>query len=164
VLAISDAQLELDRPDGKFAIAKANVAQVYYLRYKPLTDSEKYSAQKISGSIRVCGLTTSTSLPKCQCGYTIRRWWKTIALWRAKTLQRRSDFCFSGYVQSIDPSSLTLRRAGRDAQTVQISKNISVRVRTRQSAVEDIKVGDEIIACGSVENGDFVVERINLSK
>jgi hypothetical protein len=47
---------------------------------------------------------------------------------------------------------------------VQLSKNTSVRVRTRQSAVEDIKVGDEIIACGFVENGDFVAERINLSK
>ena len=74
------------------------------------------------------------------------------------------DFCFSGYVQSIDPSSLTLRRAGRDAQPVQISKNTSVRVLTRLSAVEDIKVGDEIIACGSVENGEFVAESLNLSK
>jgi hypothetical protein len=43
---ISETQLELDRTGGKLAIAKADVAQVFYLRYKPLNDSEKYSAQE----------------------------------------------------------------------------------------------------------------------
>jgi uridine phosphorylase len=59
---------------------------------------------------------------------------------------------------------VTLRRAGREAQTVQLSKNTFVRILTRRSAIEDIKVGDQIIACGSVENGAFVAEIVNLSK
>jgi hypothetical protein len=44
--SISKTQLELDRTGGKLTIAKWEVAQVYYLRYKPLSDSEKYSAQE----------------------------------------------------------------------------------------------------------------------
>lgn len=42
---ISETQLELDRTAGRLEIAKGDLAQVYYLRPKPLTDSEKYSAQ-----------------------------------------------------------------------------------------------------------------------
>jgi hypothetical protein len=43
---ISETQLELDRTGGKLELAKGDVAQVYHLRPKPLTDSEKYSAQE----------------------------------------------------------------------------------------------------------------------
>jgi preprotein translocase subunit YajC len=167
VLAISDAQLELDRPDGKLAIAKANVAQVYYLRYKPLTDSEKYSAQEdfwIDPRLWPYYLHLAPKVPVRLYDSSQVEDDSPVACQNAPKEKPAWDFCFSGYVQSIDPSRLTLRRVGRDAQTVQLSKNTSVRVRTRQSAVEDIKVGDEIIACGFVENGDFVAERINLSK
>jgi len=43
---IADAQLELEQPGGKLEIAKGDTAQGYYIRYKPLSDSEKYSAQE----------------------------------------------------------------------------------------------------------------------
>ena len=43
---ISETKRELDRTGGKLEIAKADLAQVYHLRPKPLNDSEKYSAQE----------------------------------------------------------------------------------------------------------------------
>lgn len=46
LLITFEAQIELDRKGGKLEIAKGDVAQVYHLRPKPLTDDEKYSAQE----------------------------------------------------------------------------------------------------------------------
>jgi hypothetical protein len=47
---------------------------------------------------------------------------------------------------------------------VQLSKDTSVRVLTRQISIEHVKVGDGIIACGSVENGHYIAKSINVDK
>jgi len=167
---ISETELQLEQPGGKVDVAKADVAQVYYLRYKPLTDSEKYSAQedfwidprlwpyylhlvpKIPVRLYDSSLPEDNTPVHCENDS------------HDSKEKATSEFCFSGYVQSIELSNLTLRRPGRQVKTVQLSKNTSVRVRTRQSTVEDIKVGDQIVACGSVENGGFVAKRITAYK
>ena len=46
LLLTSETQLELDRTGGTLEFAKEDIVQVYLLRPKPLTDSEKYSAQE----------------------------------------------------------------------------------------------------------------------
>jgi len=154
--AISDTQLELDRTGGKLTIAKADVAQVYYLRYKPLTDSEKYSAQEdfwIDPRLWPYYLHLVPKLPVRL--YDSSRVEDDTPV-RCKNDSKEKpnwDFCFSGDVQSIDPSSLTLQRPGKEAKTVQLSKDTSVRIQSRQGTIGDIKQGDQIIACGLVENG-----------
>jgi hypothetical protein len=111
--SISDTELQLEQASGRVAVAKADVAQVYYLRYKPLTDSEKYSAQEdfwidprlwpyylhLVPKMRV--RLYDSSLPEDNTPVRCEN--------EAKE-KGRPEFCFSGYVQSIDPSNLTLRR------------------------------------------------------
>jgi len=41
----ADDSLQLERFGDRLTVSKPNVSQVYYLRYKPLSDSEKYSVQ-----------------------------------------------------------------------------------------------------------------------
>jgi len=42
----ADDSLQLERFGDRLTVSKPNVSQVYYLRYKPLSDSEKYSVQE----------------------------------------------------------------------------------------------------------------------
>lgn len=167
VLATSDTQLELDQPGGKLTIAKSDIAQVYYLRYKPLTDSEKYSAQEdfwIDPRLWPYYLHLAPKIPVRLYDSSLPEDNTPVRCENVSRKKAAPEFCFSGYVQSINLSSLSVRRPDRDAKTVQLNKNTSVRVRTRQSAIEEIKVGDEIIVCGSVENGDSVADRVTLFK
>jgi preprotein translocase subunit YajC len=92
LLITSETQIELDRTGGKLELAKEEIAQVYHLRPKPLTDSEKYSAQKTSGLTHGCGPTTSISFRDCLCACTTRRYRMTIRSFDAKTIQERMQY------------------------------------------------------------------------
>jgi hypothetical protein len=153
---ISDTQLELDRTGGKLAIAKADVAQAFYLRYKPLNDSEKYSAQEdfwIDPRLWPYYLHLAPKVPVRLYDSSLVEDDTPVACQNAPKEKPAWDFCFSGYVQLIDPSSLTVRRPGKDAKTIQLSQDTSVRIRSRPGAISDIREGEQIIACGLVENG-----------
>jgi len=166
LLITSETQIELDRTGGKLELTQKDIAQVYHLRPKPLTDSEKYSAQEdfwIDPRLWPYYLHLAPKVPVRIYDSSLMEDDTPVACQNAPKEKPAWEFCFSGYVQSIDPSSLTVRRPGRDAKTVQLSQDTSVRILSRQGAISDIKEGDQIIACGLVENGP-IAKSINLFK
>ena len=166
LLIVFETQLELDRTGGTLELAKQDIAQVYHLRPKPLTDSEKYSAQEdfwIDPRLWPYYLHLAPKVPVRLYDSSLVEDDTPVACQNVPKEKPAWDFCFSGYVQSIDPSSLTVRRPGRDAKTVQLGQDTSVRILSRQGAISDIKKDDQIIACGLVENGP-IAKSINLFK
>ena len=165
---ISDTQLELDRTGGKLEIAKADIARVYYLRYKPLSDSEKYSAQedfwidprlwpyylhlvpRLPVSLYDSSLPEDDAAPRCGNAPEEKS---------AELLT-----CFGGNVESINLPSITIRQPNNRTKNLQWEKETSIRKYTKQASIDEIDVGDQIVACGSIENGAFVAKRINLLK
>jgi hypothetical protein len=166
LLIVFETQLELDRTGGTLELAKQDIAQVYHLRPKPLTDDEKYSAQEdfwMDPRLWPYYLKLVPRLPVRLYDSSLVEDETPVACQNAPKEKPAWDFCFSGYVQSVDPSSLTVRRPGRDAKTAHLSQDTSVRILSRQGAISDIKEGDQIIACGLVENGP-IAKSINLFK
>jgi hypothetical protein len=72
--------------------------------------------------------------------------------------------CFVGYVQILDEPDLTLQRHGQDPKTMQLSREAYVEKRGKQIGVDEIRVGDQIVACGSVESSGFVARRVTVYK
>ena len=168
LIRVSETELELERPAGKLTIVKADIAQVYYLRYKPLTDSEKYSAQEgfwldprlwpyyLHLSIKIPVRLYDSSLPEddapLKCAYD------------PKEKASPPLDCFSGNVQSINLPKVTILQSGNRTRTLQWTEGTSIREGAHQSSIDQLKMGDYIIACGSVENGILVTKRVTVIK
>ena len=69
-----------------------------------------------------------------------------------------------GHVQTIDLPNLTLQRRDKDPITMQVSKDAHVWKRGKQVGVDEIRIGDQSVACGSVTTGGFVAVRIDIYK
>ena len=171
LLVTSEAQLELDRPGGTLEFAKRDIAQVYHLRPKPLTDGEKYSAQEdfwIDPRLWPYYLNLVPRLPvglydswlpedntpvRCQDDSKTNTESNTA-----------SPSCFVGYVQAIEPPNIILRPHGKDPLAIQVSKGAQAWKRGKYVSVNEIKVGDQGVACGSVTANGFIADRINIYK
>jgi len=70
---------------------------------------------------------------------------------------------FVGHVQTIDLPNLTLRR-DKDPITMQVNKDTYVWKRGKQVGLDEIKIGDQGVACGSVTTSGFLAVRINIYK
>jgi hypothetical protein len=164
---ISETQLELDRTDGKLEIEKGDVAQVYYLRPKPLTDSEKYSAQEdfwIDPRLWPYYLHLVPSLPVRLYDSSLPEDNTPARCENDSNENTASQSCFVGHVQTIDLPNLTLRRREKDPITMQVRKDAYVLKRGKQVGGDEIKIGDQGVACGSVTTSGFVAVRINIYK
>jgi hypothetical protein len=164
---ISETKLELDRTGGKLEIAKADVAQVYHLRPKPLTDSEKYSAQEdfwIDSRLWPYYLHLVPGLPVRLYDSSLPEDNTPVRCENDSNENTASQSCFVGHVQTIDLPNLTLRRRDKDPITMQVGKDAYVWKRGKQVGVDEIKVGDQSVACGSVTTSGFVAARINIYK
>jgi len=162
---ISETQLEIDRTGGKLEIAKGDVAQVYYLRPKPLTDSEKYSAQEdfwVDPRLWPYYLHLVPRLPVRLYDSSLPEDNAPVRCETDSNENTASQSCFVGHVQTIDLPNLTLRRRDKDPITMQVSKDAYVWKRGKQVGVNDIKIGDQGVACGSVTTSGFVAVRINI--
>jgi hypothetical protein len=167
LLITFETQMELDRTAGKLEIAKGDVAQVYHLRPKPLTDDEKYSAQEdfwIDPRLWPYYLNLVPRLPvrlydasqpddntpvRCENDSKENTASNTASL-----------SCFVGYVQTIEPPNLTLRPRDKDPITMKVSKDAYVGKRGKHVSVDEIKIGGHIVACGSVTTSGFIADRI----
>lgn len=164
---ISETQLELDRTGGKLEIAKADVAEVYHLRPKPLTDSEKYNAQEdfwIDPRLWPYLLHLVPRLPVRLYDSSLPEDNTPVRCENDSNENTASQSCFVGHVQTIDLPNLTLQRRDKDPVTMQVSKDASVWKRGKQVGVDEIKIGDQSVACGSVTTSGFVAVRINIDK
>lgn len=164
---ISKTQLELDRTGGKLEIAKGDVAQVYYLHPKPLTDSEKYSAQedfRIDPRLWPYYLHLVPRLPVRLYDSSLPEDNTPVKCENDSNENAASQSCFVGHVQTIDLPNLTLRRRDKDPITMQLSKDVYVWKRGKQVGVDEIKIGDQGVACGSATTSGFVAVRINIYK
>jgi len=106
---ISETQLELDRTDGKLEIAKGDVAQVYYFRPKPLTDSEKYSAQEdfwIDPRLWPYYFHLVPRLPVHLYDSSLPEDNTPVRCENDSNNRTASQFCFAGHVQTIDLPNL----------------------------------------------------------
>jgi hypothetical protein len=153
LLITSETQLELDRTGGTLEFAKEDIVQVYHLRPKPLTDSEKYSAQKdffidprlwpyyLKLVPRLPVRLYDSSLPddntpvRCENDSRENTASNTVSL-----------SCFVGYVQTIDPPNLILRPRDKDPITMHVSKDAYARKRGKHVSVDEIKIGDLSVA------------------
>ena len=45
-----------------------------------------------------------------------------------------------------------------------VSKDVYVRKRGKHVSVDEIKIGDQIVACGSVTTSGLIADRINIYK
>jgi len=72
--------------------------------------------------------------------------------------------CFVGYVQTIDPPNLILRPRDKDPITMHVSKDAYIRKRGKRVSVDEIKIGDQSVVCGSVMTSGFIADRIDISK
>ena len=164
---ISETQLELDRTSGKLEIAKADVAEVYHLRPKPLTDSEKYSAQEdfwIDPRLWPYYLHLVPRLPVRLYDSSLQEDNTAVRCKNDSNENAASQSCFVGHVQTIDLPNLTLQRRDKDPITMRVSKNAYIWKRGKQVGVDEIKVGDQSVACGSVTTSGFVAVHINIYK
>ena len=48
--------------------------------------------------------------------------------------------------------------------TMHVSKDAYVRKRGKHVSVDEIKIGDQIVACGSMTTSGFITDRINIDK
>jgi len=163
---VSETQLELDRTGRKLEIAKGDVAQVYSLRPKPLTDSEKYSAQedfwidprlwpyylhlvpRLSVRLYDSSLPEDNTLVRCENNPEEKS---------APLLT-----CYGGNVESIDLPNITIRQPNNRTKNLQWQKETSIRKLAKQTSIDGINVGDQIVACGSVTTTGLVAVRINI--
>jgi len=164
---VSEKQLELDGPSGKLKIAKAEIAEVYYLRVKPLTDSEKYSAQEdffYDPRLWPYYLHLVPRLPVRLYDSLLPEDNAPVKCENNSNENTVAQSCFVGYVQTIDAPDLTLRRHGEDPKTIRLSMEAYVEKRGNQLSVDQIRVGDQIVVCGSVESSGFVARRVTVYK
>ena len=164
---ISETQLELDGRSGKLEIAKADVAQVFNLRPKPLTDSEKYSAQEdfwVDPRLWPYYLHLVPRLPVRLYDSSLPEDDTPVRCETDSNENAASQSCFVGHVQTMDLPNLILWRRDKDPITMQVSKDAYVWKRGKQVGVDEIKIGDQSVACGSVTTSGFVAVRINIYK
>ena len=167
LLITFETQIELDRTGGKLEIAKDDVAQVYHLRPKPLTDDEKYSAQEdfwIDPRLWPYYLNLVPRLPVRLYDSSLPDDNTPVRCENDSKDNTASPSCFVGYVQTIEPPNLSLRTRDKDPITMQVSKDAYVRKRGKQVSVDEIKIGDQGVVCGSVKTSGFMADRINIDK
>jgi len=71
----------------------------------------------------------------------------------------RADFgktWTAGAIQSIDETKITIKRPDNVIQTIVVDENTSFRKRRDSITLADIKVGDNVSAQGSLQNGNFL--------
>jgi hypothetical protein len=71
----------------------------------------------------------------------------------------RADFgktWTAGTIQSIDETKITVKRPDNVVQTIVVDENTSFRKRRDSITLADIKVGDNVTAQGSLQNGNFL--------
>jgi len=71
----------------------------------------------------------------------------------------RADFgktWTAGTIQSIDETKITVKRPDNVVQTIVVDENTSFRKRRDSITLADIKVGDNVSAQGSLQNGNFL--------
>jgi Cu/Ag efflux protein CusF len=71
----------------------------------------------------------------------------------------RADFgktWTAGTIQSIDETKITIKRPDNVIQTIVVDENTSFRKRRDSITLAEIKVGDNVTARGSVQNGNFL--------
>jgi Cu/Ag efflux protein CusF len=77
----------------------------------------------------------------------------------------RADFgktWTAGSIQSIDETKITVKRPDNVVQTIVVDENTSFRKRRDSITLADIKVGDNVTARGSVQNGNFLATVLNV--
>jgi Domain of unknown function (DUF5666) len=62
----------------------------------------------------------------------------------------------AGSIQSIDDLKITIKRPDKVVQTIVVDENTSFRKRRDSITLADIKVGDNVTARGSLQNGNFL--------
>ena len=167
LLITSETQLELDRTGGTLEFAKEDIVQVYHLRPKPLTDSEKYSAQEdfwIDPRLWPYYLKLVPRLPVRLYDSSLPDDNTPVRCENDSRENTASLSCFVGYVQTIDPPNFILRPRDKDPITMHVSKDAYVRKRGKHVSVDEIKIGDQSVACGSVTTRGFIADRINIYK
>jgi len=167
LLITSETQLELDRTGGTLEFAKEDIVQVYHLRPKPLTDSEKYSAQEdfwIDPRLWPYYLKLVPRLPVRLYDSSLPDDNTPVRCENDSRENTASLSCFGGYVQTIDPPNFILRPRDKDPITMHVSKDAYVRKRGKHVSVDEIKVGDQSVVCGSVTTRGFIADRINIDK
>lgn len=153
LLITFETQIELDRTGVKLEIAKGDIAQVYHLRPKPLTDDEKYSAQEdfwIDPRLWPYYLNLVPRLPVRLYDSSLPDDNTPVRCENDSRENPASLSCFVGHVQTIDPPNLALWPRDRNPVTMQVSKDVYVGKRGKHLSVNEIKIGDQIVACGSV--------------
>jgi Cu/Ag efflux protein CusF len=68
----------------------------------------------------------------------------------------------AGTIQSIDETKIAVKRPDNVIQTIVVDENTSFRKRRDSITLADIKVGDNITARGSVQNGNFLATVFNV--
>ncbi|HTY82569.1 MAG TPA: DUF5666 domain-containing protein [Silvibacterium sp.] len=71
----------------------------------------------------------------------------------------RADFgktWTAGSIQSIDETKITVKRPDNVVQTIVVDENTSFRKHRDSITLADIKVGDNVTARGSLQNGNFL--------
>ena len=77
----------------------------------------------------------------------------------------RADFgktWTAGTIQSIDEAKITVKRPDNVTQTIVVDENTSFRKRRDSITLADIKVGDNVTARGSLQNGNFLATVLNV--
>ncbi|MBV8674745.1 MAG: hypothetical protein JOZ33_15045 [Acidobacteriaceae bacterium] len=62
----------------------------------------------------------------------------------------------AGSVQSIEDTKITIKRPDNVSQTIVVDENTSFRKRRDSITLADIKIGDNVSARGSLQNGNFL--------
>lgn len=68
----------------------------------------------------------------------------------------------AGTIQSIDETKITVKRPDNVVQTIVVDENTSFRKHRDSITLPDIKVGDNVTARGSVQNGSFLATVLNV--
>jgi hypothetical protein len=77
----------------------------------------------------------------------------------------RADFgktWTAGTVQSVDETKITVKRPDNVTQTIIVDENTSFHKHRDSVTLADIKVGDNITARGSLQNGNFLATVLNV--
>ncbi|MBV8630798.1 MAG: hypothetical protein JOZ83_07735 [Silvibacterium sp.] len=67
-----------------------------------------------------------------------------------------------GSVQSIEDTKITIKRPDNATQTIVVDENTSFRKHRDSITLADIKVGDNISARGSLQNGNFLANVLSV--
>lgn len=70
----------------------------------------------------------------------------------------------AGVVQSIEGTSIVIKRADGQTQTIAVDENTSFRRRREDITLPDIKAGDAIGARGALHNGAFLATLVNVGR